>query len=175
MIKLAPPYKNETNQRYSKQLFLEKWRELPIALRVVEPPFTLNSQKEGLICFRTEYVNDADPTGYKTAMRIFGEYEYWEYLTSIAWFREALQDWDRELDSKLRSENIAKIRELAKGEDAKALNAAKFLATLEYRKATSANPKRGRPSSEEVEGRLKQEASERDAVDEDAARIRLVS
>jgi hypothetical protein len=172
--KLAPPYKNDTNQRYSKQLFLEKWRELPIALRVVEPPFTLNYPKEGYICLRQEYVKDADPTGYKTAMRIFGEYEYWEYLKSIAWFREALQDWDRELDSKLRSENIAKIRELAKGEDAKALNAAKFLATLEYRKETS-TAKRGRPSNEEVEGRLKQEASERDAVDEDAVRIRLVT
>lgn len=171
MTKLEYPYKNDSNQRYSKQLFLEMWRTLPIDLRSVEPPFTLNYPRDGYICLREEYIKDGDPTGYKTAMRIFGEFAYWEYLCGIGWFRQAKETWDRELDAKLKSEGISKIRELAKGEDPKALNAAKFLATLEYKKGVS---KRGRPSSEEVEGKLKEEARARTDVDEDAARIKLV-
>ena len=173
MEKLKPPYKNAGNQRYSKQLFLEKWRELPLELRVVEPPFTLFQPKEGFICLREEYIKDSDPTGYKTALRIFGEFAYWEYLSGIRWFAEALEVWNKELDAKLKSEGISKIRELAKGEDPKALNAARFLATLEYKKGGT-TLKRGRPSKEEIEGNLKQELKERDAVDEDAERIKLV-
>lgn len=171
--KLEYPYKNESNQRYSKQLFLEQWRTLPIDLRSVEPPFTLNYPRDGFICLREEYIADGDPTGYKTAMRIFGEYSYWEYLNGIGWFKEAKAAWDRELDAKLKSEGVSKIRELAKGDDPKALNAAKFLATLEYKKGNTAL-KRGRPSKEEIEGNLKEETRNRDAVNEDAARIRLV-
>lgn len=174
MNKLQPPYRNELNQRYTKQLFYELWITMPIEKRTVEPPFTLNRPKEGYVCFREEYVKDADPTGYKTALRILGDYDYWEMLMRVQWFREAKENWDRELEAKLQSENIQKIRELAKGEDAKALNAAKFLATLEYKKGTKTPAKRGRPSNEEVEGHLKEAARERSEVDEDAARIQLV-
>ena len=101
MEKLKAPYKNAGNQRYSKQLFLEKWREISLELRTVEPPFTLYLRKEGYVCLGEEFVKDADPTGYKTAMRIFGEYAYWEYLCGIRWFVEALDTWNKELDAKL--------------------------------------------------------------------------
>lgn len=171
MAKLEFPYKNENNQRYSKQLFHEKWRELPIELRTVEPPFTLTNPREGYVCMREEYVKDGDPTGYTTGMRIFGDFGYWEYLSKIRWFKEELEKWDRELDAKLQSEAIKKIRELAKGEDQKALAASKFLANLEHRKGGS---KRGRPSKDEIEGRMKEELQERSEVDDDAERIRLV-
>lgn len=173
MIKIKFPYKNENNQRYSKQLFLETWRELPLESRTVEPAFTLYYPREGLICLREEYVADGDPSGYKTAMRLFGEYSYWKYLSKISWFKEALKAYDEELEAKLYSEGLDKIRELAKGEDAKALKAAEYLANGRYKQESGA--KRGRPSKDEVEGRLKQETRERDEVNEDAARIRLVA
>src|SRR5690242_9742651 len=127
MKKLEYPYRNEFNQRYTKQLFYELWITLPIENRSVEPPFTLNRPKDGYVCMQEEYIKDADPTGYKTAMRIFGEYAYWEMLCKIKWFIENKEAWDRELDAKLKSEGISKIRELSTGDDPKALNAAKFL------------------------------------------------
>jgi hypothetical protein len=171
MNQLGFPYKNATNQKYSKQLFYEKWIELPIDMRRHEPPFTLNNEKEGFLCFRKEYVNDGDPTGYTTAMRIFKDYFYWEYLCGIAWFNEAKEGWDRELDAKLKAEGIKKIRELAQGDDPKALNAAKFLATLDYKRG---GLKRGRPSKEEIDGNIKAAIKDRQAIDDDAARIKLV-
>lgn len=173
MSKIKYPYKNENNQRYSKQLFWETWRELPLDSRTVEPAFTLHYPREGLICLRQEYVNDGDPSGYKTAIRLFGEYGYWVYLSKISWFKEAKKAWDEELEAKLYSEGLDKIREMAQGEDAKALKAAEYLANGRYR--LDAGPKRGRPSKAEVEGNLKRATEERDEVHEDAARIRLVS
>jgi hypothetical protein len=174
MEKLKPPYRNNTNQRYTKQLFYEKWIELPIEMRVVAPPFTLNNPKEGYVCFRTKYVNDGDPTGYTTAMGTLGDFTYWEFLMAVPWFREAKENWDRELDAKLKSEGMKKIRELAKGEDPKALQAARFLATQEYKKGSGASLKRGRPTKEEIEGNLKAETRAAKDIEDDAARIKLV-
>ena len=171
-MKLQFPYKNETNQRYSKQLFYETWIQLPIDLRIGEPPFSLYQERDGMVCMREEYVCDADPTGYKTSTRLLGDFAYWKHLLKATWFREALEVWNEELDAKLKSEAMTKIREIAAGDDAKALAAAKFIAQQEYKKA--AGPKRGRPSNEEVEGRLQQEADAVKQLEDDAARIRLI-
>lgn len=171
-MKLQFPYKNEQNQRYSKQLFFETWRDLPVEQRLGEPPFTLNMEKDGLISFHDEYIQDADPTGYKTSTRLLGDFAYWKHLMKAGWFRDAVAQWDEELEAKLQSEALDKIREISRGDDPKALAAAKFLATKEYKKTGAT--KRGRPSKDELEGRLNQEAEEIKKLQDDAARIRLV-
>lgn len=172
MSKLQLPYRNELNQRYSKQLFYEQWIQLPVELRLGEPPFTLHNPREGLICFREQYINDADPTGYKTSTRLLGEFGYWKFLFKAGWFREAVESWNEELEAKLQSEALDKIREIASGDDAKALAAAKFIAQKEYKKG--GGPKRGRPTKEEVEGKLQQEVDDLKRLEEDASRIRLI-
>ena len=172
MAKLKYPYKNDSGQKYTKQLFYEQWINMPIENRVVEPPFTLNNPKEGYICFREEYVKDSDPTGYTTAMRLLGDYTYWQYLMKVRWFVEAKKGWDEELDAKIESQALAKIQEIANSDSKSAMSAARFLAQLEYRKN---GPKRGRPSNDEVEGLLKEEAKHRASVEDDAARIGLIA
>lgn len=172
MAKIKPPFKNESNQRYTKQLFFETWRDLPIEDRVVEPAFTLYLDKEGLTNLGKEYVNDADPSGYKTATRCLGDYAYWKYLLRAKWFRDAVDTWNEELDAKLFAEGMDKIRELAKSDEKSALQAAKFLATHGYKEKDT---KRGRPSKVEVEGALKAAAEDAKSLDEDAKRIGLIN
>lgn len=171
-MKLQLPYKNETGQRYTKQLFYEQWINLPIEQRRGEPPFTLSLKRDGLICFREEYVRDGDPTGYTTSVRLLGDYSYWTFLCKVGWFRDALEVWNEELEAKLKSEAMRKIREIAEGDDAKALAAAKFLAQKEYKK--TAGTKRGRPSKEEIEGKLQNEVDDLKQLEDDANRIRLI-
>lgn len=173
VAKVQFPYRNETNQRYTKQLFHEQWSQLPTESRVIEPAFTLFNTKPGLTNLGREYLNDCDPTGYTTSTRIFGEYGYWKYLLKASWFREAVRIWDEELDAKLYAQGLAKIRDLANSDDKGALTAAKYLANKEF-KLDRKGPVRGRPSNEEVEGRLVQEAQEKSELEDDAARIRLV-
>lgn len=172
MAKATLPFRNEQNQRFTKQLFWEQWITLPTDLRTLEPPFTLYTNKPGLLNFGQEYINDGDPTGYVTSKRLLGEYSYWTYLMKRSWFRAAKEDWDVELKAKLHSEGLSKIRELALGDDAKALQAAKYLSD-EFKEKTSTKG-RGRPSKEEVSGALAQEVEDRKEIEEAAARIKLI-
>lgn len=173
---VKPPFRNNSNQRYTKQLFYEQWNELPNSMRLVRPPFTLNADVEGCLNFGREYVADCDPSGYTTSMRLFKEFTQFEYLLRTPWFKEAKETWDREIEARLYAEGISKLRELAKGEDAKALQAAKVLINpkdyaIDRSKKTV---KRGRPSSEEIQGHLKQEAEDAKELEEAMDRIRLV-
>jgi hypothetical protein len=129
--------------------------------------------KEGFVCLGREYIADADPSGYTTATRIFGDYGYWKHLLKAGWFREAVRTWDEELEAKLYAEGLAKIRELANSEDKGALTAAKYLANREFKSENRAGPKRGRPSNEEIEGKLSQAAEELSDLNSDATRIGL--
>lgn len=172
-MKLEPPFRNEYNQRYSKQLFYEQWQQLPLDQRAIEPAFSLHIKREGLTCFREEYVNDGDMSGYTTSVRLLGDYGYWKHLMKAGWFREAVAEWNEELEAKLYAEGMKKIRELADSDDKGALTAAKYLADKNFKLEKKASA-RGRPSKEEIEGRLNQEAREISDVEADAERIRLI-
>ena len=148
------------------------WRTLEEKDRTFEPPFSLHIKRDGLICMREDYVNDADPSGYKTSTRLLGDFGYWKYLMRAGWFRDAVKEWNDELEAKLYSEGLTKIRTIAASEDKGALAAARYLADRGF-KLDKTKSTRGRPSAEEVEGKLKEEARELSEHEEDAARIGL--
>ncbi len=173
LSKAKYPYRNEGNQRYSKQLFYEQWITLPIDQRLIEPAFSLHIQRDGYVNLGREYLRDCDPTGYTTATRIFGDYGYWKHLLKASWFRDAVRIWDEELEAKLYAQGLATIRAIANSDDKGALTAAKYLANREF-KLNGNGPKRGRPSAEEVEGKLAQVAQDVSDIAADAARISLV-
>lgn len=173
MTKLQPPYRNESNQRYTKQLFHEQWVQLPIADRLIEPVFTLHNDKEGLVNLGREYIKDADPTGYTTSTRVFKDFGYWKHLLKASWFRDAVKLWNEELEAKLYAEGLMKIRAIAKDDQNKGqLTAAKYLA--DHFKQNKNNVKRGRPSTDEVDGELKRQANEEKELRDAADRIQLV-
>lgn len=172
------PFRNEFNQRYTRQLFFEQQREMLVENRMIKPMYTLFDDREGLINFGRVYVELADPTGYAVANKLLEDYAHWEMLMKSAWFREAKEVWDRELDAKLKSEGMAAIRMFADGIEgvspAVQLQAAKYLADGAYKPKGTAAPKRGRPSKEEVTGELKRQAADTADIAADLDRIRLV-
>lgn len=170
----TPPFKNSQNQRYTKQLFWEEWRELPVDERLIQPPFTLNMDKEGYVNFGREYVNDQDPSGYTTSTRLLGDFAHWKYLLKAKWFREAVETWNEELDAKLYASGMRKIRELANSDDRGALVAAKFLVQEGYKDKDKVTT-RGRPSKAELVGNMKNALDEARSLEDDAIRIGLVS
>jgi hypothetical protein len=121
---------------------------------------------------REEYVKDGDMSGYKTSVRLLGDYGYWKYLLRAGWFRDAVQAWNEELEAKLYSEGMDKIRAIATSDDKGALAAARFLANREFKLDKKSNV-RGRPSKEEVEGRVNEMAREVSDTESDAVRIGL--
>lgn len=170
-MSLKPPYKAPNNTWYTRALFLEIAQLQKKDDRPIQPVFTLRHDKEGLINGRKTFVELGDPTGYKWAMKYLGDWDHWLVLEQSTWFQEALAEWRRELDSKIASEAMDRIREIAADPDDKgALAAAKWLASKPWvEKKTS----RGRPTKEEVQGELKRQAQATSVEDEDAARIQL--
>lgn len=160
----------------TKSLFYEGWITTEHDKRVGDPIFSLHVDRPGLINFRKEYIADEDETGYKTAVRLLEGFHHFEYfMKTCKWFREAKEEWDRELKAKLRARALDVVKALAEDKEAKhseRLAAAKTL--LSETKDVSDKTKRGRPTKAEVEGELKREASVSKEMQEDLERIRLV-
>ncbi len=165
----------DNNKFFTKQLFWEQWSELPLDRRTVEwPPFCLHRDRENCINFGKEYVKYRDPTGYKVATKLLGDYQHWIALNACTWFKAAREMWDEELDQILKEEAFRKIRELmVDGQPAQQLAAAKYLANAEHRREAKGG--KGRPSKEAIEKETRRVAAVERELADDFQRIRAVS
>lgn len=170
-------FRNKQNGRYTRQLFVENQQTRSNDECTIEPMYSLYYDYAGIPNLRKEYVRLGDPTGYKLTELYFEDYDHWELLMKCKWFAEAKEQWDRELDAKLKSEGMDAVALLAKGSDGVApavqLQAAKFLATSAHREKKQ-TAKRGRPSTEEVTGELKKQAEDASDFAADLRRIQAV-
>lgn len=93
--------------------------------------------------WRAVYVELADPTDYKAAMVLIGNWDHWLALRDNQRFYTELLKWREEVDVKLRSEAIDQLKKQSRGPQGTA--AAKWLA-----EEGSAAKKRGpgRPAKE---------------------------
>lgn len=166
----GPPYRSLGNRKfYTEALF----RETNPMGEVILPVFSLYQDWVGhdgypLINCRRTFLELKDPTGYKWAMMYLGEWSHWKHLLKLQWFQTALAGWKEELDELIKSEAIQKIAEVAAGSSQSAFQAAKFLATQDYKKGPHG---RGRPTTAEVSGELKQAMLVVAAEDEDYQRM----
>jgi hypothetical protein len=166
-------FKASNGKYYTRQLFWEEWINLMQSERVGEPPFSLFSDKPGMLNFGAKYVELEDPTGYKISQELLDGYRMWQVLMKCKWFQAAKKVWDEELDAKLASSAISQIKELAEsGPPAQQLAAAKYLANKEHRKDSSHG--KGRPSKAQVEAEAQKEAALDRVYQDDLERIRLV-
>ena len=163
---ISPPYRGLGGHWLTANLFQERWVDLRESEQVYQPVFSLMG-REGFIDARATFVALEDPTGYKWAIQYLGSWKHYEKLMSTSWFPPFVEEWVREIKTKLRSEAIVKIRAIAGSREQGALAAAKYLATLDY------DSQRGSPSKAEVKGEVKRQAALLTQEDEDAVRIGL--
>ena len=154
---------------YTEAIFYDRMATKPQSYWVIEPIFTFFDKKKDFICGQETFMELGDPTGYKWATQYLGDYNHWVRLMKTSWFPEVVETWKENLATKLRSEALEKVREIAKGDSSQALPAAKYLAEEGWQpKAT-----KGRPSKEMVDKELKQLTAAAQAHDDDAVRIGL--
>jgi len=116
-----------------------------------------------------EYVDIADPSEYKFAMRVFGSWEHWRQLRECDFFQPTYKLMKEALKVKLESEVVELAKQTIKaGVGPQSLQAAKWLYD-QIRPHT----KRGRPSKAEVDGELKRQSSEAKELKEDLERLNL--
>jgi hypothetical protein len=122
-----------------------------------------------------QYMEIADPTEYAFAMKVFGDWDHWQAIQDSRWFRSHIAIWRDDLKNKLRSTHYEMIRAYATDKTAKAsdrLTAIKWLASNSGYEVPRLET-RGRPSKQEVEGRLKNELKHLEETKEDLDRLGL--
>lgn len=168
---LEPPFKDERGRWLTAALFFELWRDVAIEDRYLDQPvFTLYDDRPGCINARTTFVALEDPTGYQWAMQYLGSWLHFQRLMKSDWFVEAFNSWLEELETKLASEAVVRIKAIAGSDSPQAIVASKYLAERGWeRKAAN----RGRPSKAELKGELKRQAQRLEVHVADGERIGL--
>lgn len=106
------------------------------------------------------YLKESDPEEYLFAEKHLHDWPHWQRLCKNAIISRHIEEWRGELRLSLRSEGIATMIDLAIND--KSYQAAKWLADEGWIKKT-----RGRPSKEEIEGELQNQAKIQEAFKED--------
>lgn len=99
----------------------------------------------GLPSARRIYLELCDPTEYQAAMALVGSWDHWCYLCGLSWFKPYVEAWRAELRSKLKSRAVEIAKELARGNDATALSASKWLHAQLSAKAVGGRPRKNKP------------------------------
>lgn len=157
-------FKDKQGRWHTQALFRESYKEFAD----MKPLYTLKDDDyEGLPSIKKAYLNFKDPTGYRVATELLGGWEHWKKLCGLQWFQLHLQEWEEELEIKLKCEGIKRMIEFSTGEDSKAKDATKFLINKEWEQ------KRGRPSKEEKERYNKINEKVSDAVNSDFELLKM--
>jgi len=158
-------YKDTMGRYRTESLFLETARSNKFA-----PVFTLKDyDHRGLPSLKRLYLEIADPTEYQTAIKLLGSFKHWQRLMSCQWMEPHIKEWRVELETALESEHIKHLVEISQNpKNASRVTATKLLLEKPWRKIGTL---RGRPSSEEKEGYLRQAAKEETETDQDHQRI----
>jgi len=124
---------------------------------------------------RKLYLDIADPTEHIFAKTVFGSWKHWLRMKGCKILREEFPKMQEELRAKLLSESISNITEIATNlsKPQQALQASKFLVEFYKPEKTKPATTRGRPSKEEVEGNLKEEARVSKELQEHMKRVGL--
>ena len=166
--------KERQGKFYTRQLLWEEWVNMEIVNRVIDPKFSLYSDKEGLINFGRAYVESEDPTGYTVANELLGGYRHWTILMQSPWFQTAKKIWDEELDARLVAKGLVRLKDLLEnGAPAQQAVAAKYFADKEYRKDKTTS--RGRPTKAQVSEEARKAAEINSQVADDLKRIKVVN
>lgn len=110
------------------------------------------------------YLEEGDPEEYLFAQKHLFDWPHWKRLCNNAMVGRHIDEWREELILSLRSEGLASIIDLAVNE--KSYQAAKFLSEEGWKRN-----KVGRPSKEDIEGRIERDAKIQKEFDADIAKL----
>ena len=158
------PMRDGQGRYRTKSLFREfyvKGSNPVWTLKDVDPKGTLPSLKR-------LYMDSNDPTEYSFAMECFGNWQHWLKIKNSSAVKPYVEDWEIELEIKLKSQGILAVANELNGKNA--FSAAKFLANKGWKDSAS---DRGRPKKADIEREAKIAAKLSEELSEDMDRIGL--
>ncbi len=163
-------FKDAQGRYRTQSLFIETPHESYPAFFTTKRVDVEKNGKTYISLYR-KYMEIGDPTEYKIAIRLFGDWRHWEALRKSGWFRQLADEWREELRVRMASDRYHEMIDFVKDGGAQGIQATKW---LDERYADKKASKRGRPSKAERERRLKEMTSEADENAEDAERLKLI-
>ncbi len=134
------------NNRLLKSLF---WEE--VKADKSSCVYTLKDQDhEGYPSFYRLYMEIDDPTEWEVAQQLVDGWEHWEMLCSCGWFKPYVERYRKEVELRMKSKALVRIRAEAKAATRESFNANKYVLEKGWEPKADQKNGRGRPSKEEI-------------------------
>lgn len=160
-------FKNDMGRRYLEALFYE--RTLSDKSTVV---YTLKDEDHlSFPSLYKLYMAADDPTEFSFAVTNLDGWVHWEELRECSWFQPYITRWRRELEVRIRSRALLRLREAAEAGNKDSLAANRFLLDSGWNGATKAH--KGRPTKADIQAAAQEEVSNRNRITEDFSRLTI--
>lgn len=166
--KAANPFRHPVNNtRHLKALFYEQ--TLNDKSYVI---YTLKDQDhKGYPSLYRLYMEIDDPTEWIVSQTLVDGWEHWEMLCNCTWFKPYVERWRKELELRMKSKALAKIKAEAKTNGKESFIANRYLIEKGWESKEDKKVGRGRPSKEEIRKAANEIASTQDRISGDFERI----
>lgn len=125
----------------------------------------------GFPSFYRLYMELDDPTEWKVAQELTDGWEHWEMLCACTWFKPYVTRWRKELELRMKSQALHRIKTEAKTGSKESFGANKYLLEKGWEPKESRG--RGRPSKDEVSRAAHELARADNQLSEDFKRLGL--
>lgn len=143
-----PSFRNSSNQRLTKSLFFEESEDKSLVV------YTLKDKDhtvDGVVypsLYRL-FLETEDPTEYQFAVSYLDGWDHWQMLKACTWFKPHYDRWVQELEAKIISRSLARLKAEAASSSKNAFYANKFLIDRGWIPKGEKSPV-GRPTKEAI-------------------------
>ena len=162
------PFRHEINNvKYLKGLFFEQVNSDKSTVL-----YTLKDvPHEGFPSFYQLYMAIDDPTEWEVAQQLVDGWEHWEALCECNWFKPYLNRWRKEIELRMKSKALARIRTEARTNAKEALAANRYLLEKGWEAKEGQRNGRGRPTKEDIKKAATELASVNERLSDDFSRL----
>lgn len=157
-------FQNASGLKYLNALFYEKSPDKETVLYTLK-----DNDYEGFPSLYKLYIEEEDILEYSFANKYFSGWEHWIQLCNCSWFKPIIERWRKEIELKIRTQALIRLRKEAESDSRNAFSANRYL--LEKGWEDKKSP-RGRPSKEQIKTEARRQADEIFQVSSDFNRIK---
>lgn len=160
-----------TNNRYYKALFFEETGADKSTV-----VYTLKDvDHEGFPSLYRLYMELDDPTEWEVANQLMDGWEHWENLCTCTWFKPIVERWRKEVELRMKSKALHRIRSEAKTASKEAFAANKYILEKGWEPKESSKSGRGRPTKDEIKRAADDLAKASNQLSDDYLRLGLAN
>lgn len=157
------------NTRHLKGLFFEQTNSDKSTVQ-----YTLkDTDHKGFPSLYRLYMELDDPTEWEVAQKLVDGWEHWEMLCACNWFKPYVERWRREVELRMKSKALARIKSEAKTNSKESFMANRYLIEKGWEPKEGQSKGRGRPSKEEIKRAANEIASTNDRLSQDFERLQI--